>query len=489
MTTRPEIVRTDVHLEPRSERVILRPFIPSDPHRVAAVLSRALELEESRVDAELAALLRDFSSRHIDFERRLLAHYDGVASRIVNPRALTRSRKILIGALFSGEYALESAALFNPSIVPHPDQRGVGSGELRFVLSLRATGEGHVSSIEFRSGILDPSGEIRMDPVSPYVSLPEVDPDPRYEKARFLDILTEMGCDNRHSAELLDMLGDVFPKSELNRCLLRLKKESHLAGQEGKETFQKVQWIADSNYEIDFPSARALGERAIFPVSRNESNGIEDARFVLFSEDDGSSVYYATYTAYNGHAILPQLIETRDFRHFRVNTLNGNAVRNKGMALFPRRINGRYAMLSRQDDENLFLMFSDHVHHWSDSKVILRPAELWEAAKIGNCGSPLETEAGWLVLTHGVGPMRRYCIGAALLDLNDPSKVLGRLRKPLLEPEGAGREGYVPNVVYSCGAMLHGRNLILPFAMSDRTTTIVRVPLDALLEELGGGGS
>ena len=285
----------------------------------------------------------------------------------------------------------------------------------------------------------------------------------------------------------MGMLGDDFPKSELTRCLLRVKKESRIAGQESKETFQKVQWIADSNYEIDFPPALALGERAIFPVSKNESNGIEDARFVLFSEDDGTSVYYATYTAYNGHAIFPQLIETQDFMHFRVRTLNGNAVRNKGMALFPRRINGRYAMLSRQDDENMFIMFSDHVHHWSDSKVILRPAELWEAAKIGNCGSPLETEAGWLVITHGVGPMRRYCIGAALLDLDDPTKVLGRLRKPLLEPEGAGREGYVPNVVYSCGAMIHGRDLILPYAMSDRTTSIVSIPLDTLLAELAAG--
>ncbi len=481
------IIRSDVLLEPRSERVILRPFIPSDPQRVAAVLARALDLDEARVAVELASLLRDFSSRHVDIERRLLAHYDSVAFRIVNPRALSRARKILIGALFSGEYSLESAALFNPSIVPHPDQRGAAPGELRFVMSLRATGEGHISSIEFRSGIIDPSGTIRMDPVSPHVSLPEVDPDPRYEKSRFLDVLTEMGCDNRHSAALLDLLGDVFPKSELNRCLLRVKKESNLAGQESRETFQKVQWIADSNYEIDFPPSSALGERAIFPVSRNESNGIEDARFVLFSEDDGSSVYYATYTAYNGHAILPQLIETRDFLHFRVSTLNGNAVRNKGMALFPRRINGRYAMLSRQDDENMFIMFSDHVHHWSDSKVILRPAELWEAAKIGNCGSPLETEAGWLVITHGVGPMRRYCMGAALLDLGDPTKVLGRLKHPLLEPEGAGREGYVPNVVYSCGSMIHGRDLILPYAMSDRTTTIVRVPLDTLLAELTGG--
>jgi len=228
-----------------------------------------------------------------------------------------------------------------------------------------------------------------------------------------------------------------------------------------------------------------MSERIIFPVSPNESNGIEDARFVRFREDDGSVMYYATYTAYNGHAILPQLIETQDFLHFRVLTLNGTAVQNKGMALFPRRIDGNYAMLSRQDDENLFIMCSDNPHYWSDPKVLLRPAEMWESVKIGNCGSPIETEAGWLVITHGVGPMRKYCIGAALLDLHDPTRVIGRLREPLLEPEGSGREGYVPNVVYSCGSLLHAGELILPFAMSDRASAVASIPLKELLAALG----
>lgn len=474
----------DIRLLPRNERVILRPFIPSDPHRVTAVLSRVLSLEEARVDIELAAILCDFASRHIGLESRLLANYDRVASKVVNPRALSRARKLLIGALFSGEYSLESAALFNPSIVRHPDQRGIASGGLRFIMSLRATGEGHVSSIEFRSGVIHASGEICMDTVSPFVSLPEVDADPYFEKARFTEIIHEMGCDNAHSAALMDQLTDGFPRSELHRCILRTKSESRHAAQEAKETLQRLLWIADSNYQIDFSPNLAVDERAIFPVSANESNGIEDARFVLFTEDDGSTKYYATYTAYNGHAILPQIIETHDFLQFRIRTMNGNAVRNKGMALFPRRINGRYVMLSRQDDENLFIMFSEHVHHWSDSTIIMRPAELWEAAKIGNCGSPLETPSGWLVITHGVGPMRRYCIGAALLDLNDPTIVLGRLRTPLLEPEGEDREGYVPNVVYSCGAVIHGNDLVLPFAMSDRSTSIVSIPLARLLAEL-----
>ena len=229
-----------------------------------------------------------------------------------------------------------------------------------------------------------------------------------------------------------------------------------------------------------------MSERIIFPVSQNESNGIEDARFVRFVDEDGSVVYYATYTAYNGHSILPQLIETRDYLHFRVLTLNGTAVQNKGMALFPRRIAGQYAMLSRQDDENLFIMFSDSPHYWSNPHMILSPSEMWESVKISNCGSPIETEAGWLVITHGVGPMRKYCIGAALLDINDPTKVIGRLTKPLLVPEGNDREGYVPNVVYSCGSMLHGGNVILPFAISDRSSVIASITLDDLLSSLTG---
>ena len=235
---------------------------------------------------------------------------------------------------------------------------------------------------------------------------------------------------------------------------------------------------------MNFSPKLAMSERILFPVSPNESNGIEDARFVRLTEDDGTVMYYATYTAYNGHAILPQLIETQDFLHFRVLTLNGTAVQNKGMAIFPRRIGGSYAMLSRQDDENLFIMFSDNPHYWSDPQVLLRPAEMWESVKIGNCGSPIETEAGWLMITHGVGPMRKYCIGAALLDLHDPTKVIGRLREPLLAPEGTGREGYVPNVVYSCGSLLHGRELILPYAMSDRASAIASVSLDELLAAL-----
>ena len=474
----------DIHLVPKSARVILRPFIPGDIQRITAIIDRVLNLRESEVRRDLALMLKDFDARHLDIKTSLLANYEKVLLHISTHLTLSKERRLLVGALFSGEYALESAALFNPSIVPHPDQEGVAEGALRFIMSLRATGEGHISSIEFRTGLIGADGAIHLDPVSRYVSVQELDPNPSYKKVPFVQKLHEMGFDNGATAAVVEHLGDTFSRSELIQNVLRIDLETEAVTQGLTNTLSCIQWLADSNYELHFPPALAMSERIIFPTSPNESNGIEDARFVRFTDHDGTVTYYATYTAYNGHAILPQLIETRNFLHFRVLTLNGSAVQNKGMALFPRRINGKYAMLSRQDDENLLLMVSDNPHYWNDPKVILRPAEIWESVKIGNCGSPLETEAGWLVVTHGVGPMRKYCIGAALLDLDDPTRVLGRLSEPLLSPEGDGREGYVPNVVYSCGSLIHGRELILPFAMSDHASTIVSVPLDELLDRL-----
>jgi predicted GH43/DUF377 family glycosyl hydrolase len=478
------IRRHDILLVPQSGRVIVRPFIPSSSHRLIAIIGRALALSEEETARTLKAMLAEFSPGHLGIEASLMANYERVLPHVFTQRPLSRERKLLIGALFSGEYSLESAALFNPSLVPHPDQEGVPDGALRFIMSLRATGEGHISSIEFRTGLIDLQGEITLDPVSPFVTLPELNADPTYRKTGFLVKLHEMGFDNGHTTAVMAPLGESFTRSALSRSMVRVRREVRPVTADLNNALRGIQWLADSNYEMTFPASLAMSERIIFPVSTNESNGIEDARFVRLAEDDGSSMYYATYTAYNGQAILPQMIETQDFLHFRVLTLSGAGIQNKGMALFPRRIDGSYAMLSRQDDENLFLMFSDNPHYWSDSQVILRPAEMWESVKIGNCGSPIETEAGWLVLTHGVGPMRKYCIGAALLDLNDPTKVIGRLREPLLEPEGTTREGYVPNVVYSCGGLVHGRELILPFAMSDRVTTLASVSLDDLLGAL-----
>ena len=307
---------------------------------------------------------------------------------------------------------------------------------------------------------------------------------PSYDKHSFCVKLHEMGFDNPTTDTVLEPLGDTFTLAELEMSMKTIVRRTRIIVREEQRTLECVRWLAESNYEIRFLPQFTMSERIIFPVSANESNGIEDARFVRFTEDDGSVIYYATYTAYNGRVILPQFIETRDFEHFRVLTLNGRAVENKGMALFPRRIDGRFAMISRQDDENLFLMFSDNVHYWENPVKLLRPAQPWEFVKIGNCGSPIETEAGWLVITHGVGPMRRYCIGALLLDLADPSRVIGRLDAPLIEPDENEREGYVPNVVYTCGGLLHGRELILPYAMSDKATVVATVSLDALLAAL-----
>ncbi|MFZ4778317.1 MAG: glycoside hydrolase family 130 protein [Terrimicrobiaceae bacterium] len=473
---------TCVFYRPDSKRVLVRPFIPSDPTRIEHIIARAMSLSEEEVKTQLSLLRADFSFRHIDLELCWRRHFSMVRKHL-SGEFPTPDRQLYIGALFSGEYALESAALFNPSIVPHPDQNALPAGALRFVISLRATGEGHISSIEFRSGILHADASIQTDEVSRLVIAPEVKEDPSYRKDIFLRKLKEMGFENEWSRQIMEPLGKDFTHRELEQSI-----QAHLSEtgpqREVERTMECVHWLALSNYEVHFPPSVALSQRIIFPVSPNESNGIEDARFVRFVEDDGSAFYCATYTAYNGRAILPQLIETPDFQNFRVCTLNGEAAQNKGMALFPRRINGQFAMISRQDDENLFLMFSDNLHFWNDPQLLSIPRQPWEFVKIGNCGSPIETEAGWLVLTHGVGPMRRYCMGAMLLDRDNPGRVIGWLNDALIEPTGERREGYVPNVVYSCGAMVHHGRLILPYALSDTCSTIGTVDLKELLDAL-----
>lgn len=473
-----------ITLEPNNARVLIRPFVPASPARVVNILGRALALSETETEDQLAAVTEDFGARHLDLHTIWRRHFQLVQSHVFSGRALSEARQLYIGALFSGEYALESAALFNPSIVPSPDQSGLADGELRFFLSLRATGEGHISSIGFRTGIIRNDYSISIDDASRFVTAPVLNPNPTYRKTIFVHKLMEMGFENDWSSEVMQSLGDDFTLSELEAAMRRTGHGSGPLPREIQRTTECVRWLAESNYEVHFDSSVALSERIIFPVSSNESNGMEDARFVRFVEDDGKVIYYATYTAYNGRAILPQLLETTDFLSFRARTLNGRAVQNKGMALFPRRIDGRYAMISRHDDENLYLMFSGHPHFWSDPQILKRPSHPWEAVKIGNCGSPIETEAGWLVITHGVGPMRKYCIGAILLDLHDPSVVLGELHDPLVQPAANEREGYVPNVVYTCGALVHRGRVVLPYGMSDTASTIVTIELNAIIDAL-----
>ncbi len=396
------IHRHEVTVLPESARVIIRPFIPGDGDYIRAIIGRVLKLTDEEVTCQLREVLREFDDRHYDIESTLEAHFAKIQQHVDSPQSLSGDLRLLIGALFSGEYALESAAIFNPSIVLHPDQSDAPDGGLRFIMSLRATGEGHISSIEFRAGTIEPGGHIKLDPVSRYVTEPEIIPDPTYHRRRFLIKLKEMGVEDSQVDAVLANLGERFTRRDLNETVEAVQQNTGELTHEIGRTLDCIQWLADSNYELRFSADLAISERIIFPVSPNESNGIEDARFVRFVDDDGSVTYYATYTAYNGHDILPQLIETADFLHFNILTLNGDAVQNKGMALFPRRIAGQYAMLSRQDNENLFVMFSDSPHHWSHPEIIMRPAAMWEAVKVGNCGSPVETEAGWLVITHGV---------------------------------------------------------------------------------------
>ena len=409
------------------------------------------------------------------------ARFEQVRRCLPADENLSEERQLLLGAYFSHEYSLEAAALFNPSIVPHPDQSDLPPGSLRFILSLRATGEGHISSITFRTGLLDAGSNITINAPTRYCLEPEQVPSASYEKDLFERKLQELELVGDFSRQVLQEVGNSFTLDELRASLSRTAEQFRACNQESGAAARKILMLAQSNYEVQFAPDSRLSERVLFPVTPSQSNGIEDARFVRFQHEDGTHTYYATYTAYDGKMILPQFIETQDFLHFKFITLNGPAVQNKGMALFPRKINGHYAMLSRQDYENIYVMFSDHLHFWHSTQLLLKPAFPWEFIQMGNCGSPIETDAGWLVLSHGVGPMRKYCIGAFLLDRDDPTKVIGRLREPLIKPNENEREGYVPNVVYSCGSLLHGRQLVIPYAMSDYATTFATLSLDEVL--------
>jgi predicted GH43/DUF377 family glycosyl hydrolase len=464
--------------------VLNRPFIPTGPGRVKGIVQRVLGLSETELQMELDRLRADFGARHADLEGSWLGQFDRTRAYLPRHISLSNNCRLLLGAYFTGEYAIESAALFNPSIVAHPDQSDLQDGDLRFILSLRAVGEGHISSIEFRTGVIRRNRAVELDDTSGLVVAPEIDPEPTFPKSIFLHKLGDKGLENNWSRSVMNRLPATFSRSDIDSAMQRASHEAQPHSEDVRRTIEFLHWLVESNYEVNFNPATPLSERVIFPVSLNETNGIEDARFVRFVEQDQSVTYYATYTAYDGRRILPQLIETDDFLKFRIRTLAGPAIQNKGMALFPRRINGQYAMLSRYDDENLFLMFSEDRYFWRRPQLLLEPSHPWEFVKIGNCGSPMETAAGWLVLTHGVGPMRRYCISAALLDLEDPSKVIGRLKEPLIEPASDGMDGYVPNVVYTCGALIHQGQLVLPYGMNDSATTIVTVDLKDLLAAL-----
>jgi len=467
-------------------RVITRPHIPGSKEQVKHVIGRVLALSDDEVQSALKWVYRDFAHRHRNFEEVLSRNYGLIEELLEKAGTLSKERKLLLGAFFTSEYAIESAALFNPSIVFHPNQEHVPEGGIRFIMSFRATGEGHISSIVFRSGTIEKNSEFYFDPISAYIDTPEIRPHLKYDTHLFGLKLVEMGACNNVTNWILSELGDCFTFDMLKSRIAKLNSNPDFPEKDRNEAIEFALWLANSNYEVTFSGKQRISERVIFPVSAAETKGIEDARFVRFVDEDGGVTYYATYTAYNGETIMPQMIKTRDFVTFKVITLNGRAVQNKGMALFPRKINGRYAMLSRNDGENNYIMFSENLHFWQEAELVEEPAHTWEFVQVGNCGSPIETPAGWLVLTHGVGPVRKYSIGAMLLDLENPRKIIGRTKKPLLAPNEYEREGYVPNVVYTCGALLNDGTLIVPYAMGDQRCGIATVPLDALLEEISG---
>lgn len=422
--------RQALYLRPDPARVVVRPFKPAteprdlnpiDKTRANHIVHRVLALDPETTASQLADVLENFEGRHRNLLETFGARADEMEDAFATHAVFTNVQRQLIGAYFMHEYSFEASALFNPSIVSHPDQSGAPEGGRRFVLSLRAVGEGHISSLTFRSGSIAADGRVTVDPTARLASIPRV--------------------------------------------------RNRISGPDG------------DGVEVIFTPDEHISERVIFPVTESQSNGIEDARFVEF-DDSGCRKYYATYTAYSGKAIRSELIETADFISFRMSPLQGAATRNKGMALFPRKIDGRYAMIGRIDNENLYLIYSDDLYSWDSGLAILKPQFPWEFVQIGNCGSPIELDNGWLLLTHGVGPVRKYSIGAVLLDKEDPSKVLARSREPLVRPEPSEREGYVPNVVYTCGAIRHNDQIILPYAVSDTFSNFATIKIAALMETM-----
>jgi predicted GH43/DUF377 family glycosyl hydrolase len=477
-----DVTRSTITLDPDRAHVLARPFRQTSDQRSIKITARVMALPEKDVHDLLGRVRTEFGDRQLKIDEFLLRRYNDVSPYLSNGQILSEERKLLLGGYFTHEYSFEAAALFNPSIVPHMDQSGVPNGSLRFVLSLRATAEGHVSSIAFRGGVVDAAGNITIDVPSQYSLEPAQVPNSTFEKPLFERKLQELRLMGDFNKEVLDGLPDAFTMEELKGSISRTQDGHPAADREtAKTTARETLMLAQSNYEVEFSPKSLLSERVLFPVTPAQSNGIEDARFVQFRYEDGRQTYYATYTAYDGRMILPQFLETSDFLHFKFVTLNGPAVENKGMALFPRKVNGQFAMLGRQDAENIYVMFSDELHFWDSMQLILEPAFPWEFIQLGNCGSPIETDAGWLVISHGVGPMRKYCIGAFLLDLHDPTKVIGRLHEPLIKPNSMERDGYVPNVVYSCGSLVHNGLLVVPYGISDYATTFATMPLAQVL--------
>jgi predicted GH43/DUF377 family glycosyl hydrolase len=478
-----QVKRLPILLEPDASRVITRFFGPGEEKRVRDIIGRILAIPEATVATLLARLEENFRPIHANIDDTFHKHYAAVKHHIADPDAVSDARQRFIGACFTMEYAIESAALFNPSMVQAIDQSNVPPGSVRFLMSLRATGEGHISSIVFRRGLIDADGSVSIDPPGQYSRPAQATTPDHFDKRDITGQLRALDAWTPQAQATLDQLGDQFTSAELSEAIAKIRKQATVTGEQ-EESNDALLSITQANYQIPLAPGTNISEAVIFPYSDNERHGIEDLRLVRFTDDDGSDCLYGTYTAYNGFRIFPQLLEYSGGQNVEIHLLTGKSAKNKGMALFPCKIRGRYAMIARLDNENLYYMESDDVYVWDEASLLCVPKFPWEVIQIGNCGSPIETEAGWLLLTHGVGPMRQYCIGATLLDRDDPSRIIGQTTEPLLVPTGSERIGYVPNVVYSCGGMIHAGKLILPYAMSDLATSIAVIDLQELLDSL-----
>ncbi|MCV9928650.1 glycoside hydrolase family 130 protein [Flavobacterium sp. LS1R49] len=480
------VIRKNIIFSPDSKRVVARYFMNGD-ERTQQMVGRIMMLDEKQVEETLEQTLREFARRHRSISSTFFKHCEKIRGIIegmkIDYYGLSLQRKMLIGSYCTMEYAIESAAFFNPSIVEDFDQSDLEIGEKRVIISFRATGEGHISSIVFRRGILDKNNNLQVMKNGNNIDKAEIVHKSLYNKERFLLKLGEMHTEDKYIAQIMQDLPNEFEYAVL-KSLVNIALSDPSIRQERRTALEEVIWLADSFYDIQFKHDSDITERVVFPISESESKGIEDARFVRFVDDDGSSRVMATYTAYNGHTILPKLISTEDFYTFRIMPLHGIGAQNKNLALFPKKIKNKYAMLSRIDGVNNYIMYSERATQWNNPILLQEPRYTWEFTQIGNCGSPLWTEEGWLVITHGVGAMRRYCIGASLFDLDDPSKEIGRLKEPLLSPLEDEREGYVPNVVYSCGSIIHNNSLILPYAVSDYSSTYAIIDMIELLDAL-----
>ncbi|MDC7236081.1 MAG: glycoside hydrolase family 130 protein [Spirochaetales bacterium] len=485
-----QINRFDNRFYPDPQRVIARFFVAGGDERSRLLIQKILKLSEEDCQSQLNRILTTYANRHRNITAVFEKHFTNIIHFLrdigVDENSLSREKKLLVGSYFTHEYSIESAAFFNPCIMEDPNQDHLESGQKRVIVSFRATGEGHISSIVFRSGIIDSHNKLTFRKTNGLVEMPDVIKMREYDKKKYIAKLDELDIHKDIVDQIMDRLNDFFTFGDLQRSIHESVKEVKLSVSK-KNVVQSLVWLADAHYDITFSEDTTISERVIFPVSSSERNGIEDARFVRFTGDDGQITYYATFTAYNGFAILPKMLETKDFYHFTIRPLHGKSAQNKGMALFPRKIRGQYVMVSRNDGYCNYLMYSDNLLTWQESIRIEEPEYPWEFVQIGNCGSPIETEKGWLLVTHGVGAMREYCLGLTLLDLEHPEKIICQYEEPILIPNDEEREGYVPNVVYSCGSMVHNNELIIPYGMSDSASSFASLHLDEILAKMTTG--